>query len=369
MRKSDFIGLVLLAFVVGCRVSVPVADFYAVRCYPGISHGLSWCASFVPFSLEEVIVIGFGLAFVRVLVRAVRRKEGFGRWLGKTLRVAMWLVVWFYMGWGNNYFRTPLYPRMGIRQTAFEREAFCRFLTDYTETLNECAANAAATHATETTPTETNTPIETDTHTTATTTATTTAPIPLEADIRIFYSEQVTPYGYTALREWQRVKRPLVNRLYSAVGVLGFMGPFFCESQLNLDLPELEYPFTLAHEMAHLAGVTSEAEANYWAYVFCRQSEDAAVRYSGYIGLLDYAAANASALLPDDAFEAWTETLSPDVRQAHHDIHAYWQGKRVNVFDAVQRRLMDLLLKSNHVSEGARDYFGVIGMIMTMDAS
>ena len=34
----------------------------------------------------------------------------------------------------------------------------------------------------------------------------------------------------------------------------------------------------------------------------------------------------------------------------------------------LQRWMMDLLLKSNNVSEGARDYFGVIGMIMTMDA-
>ena len=106
MRKSDFIGLLLLAFVIGCRFSVPVADFYATRCYPVISHGLSWCASYVPFSLEEIIVIGFVLAFIRVLVRTIRRKQGFGRWLGKTLRLVLWLVVWFYMGWGNNYFRT-----------------------------------------------------------------------------------------------------------------------------------------------------------------------------------------------------------------------------------------------------------------------
>ena len=124
MRKSDFIGVLLLAFVMGCRYSVAVADFYATRCYPVISHGLSWCAAFVPFSLEEIIVIGFVLAFVRVLVRAVRRKQGFGRWLGKTLRLVLWLVVWFYMGWGNNYFRTPLYPRMGKHRTTFEKEAF-----------------------------------------------------------------------------------------------------------------------------------------------------------------------------------------------------------------------------------------------------
>ena len=323
MRKSDFIGLLLLAFVIGCRFNGAVADFYATRCYPVISHGLSWGAAFVPFSLEEIIVIGFALAFVRVLVRAIRRKQGFGRWLGKTLRLVMWLVVWFYMGWGNNYFRTPLYPRMGIQRTTFEKEAFHRFLTDYTGALNECAGADKTWNRDA-----------------------------LASEIRAFYSGQVTDYGYTGLREWQQVKKPLVNPLYSAVGVLGFMGPFFCESQLNTDLPDLEYPFTLAHEMAHLAGVTSEAEANYWAYVFCRQSENAAVRYSGYLGLYD----------------AWSESLSPEVLEDYKRIHEFWQGKRVRVIDDVQRWMMDLLLKSNNVSEGARDYFGVIAMIMTMDA-
>ena len=48
--------------------------------------------------------------------------------------------------------------------------------------------------------------------------------------------------------------------------------------------------------------------------------------------------------------------------------HEFWQGKRVKVIDEVQRWMMDLLLKSNNVSEGAHDYFGVIAMIMTMDA-
>lgn len=339
MKKSDIVGLLLLAFVIGCRFSVPVADFYATKCYPVISRALSWCTAFVPFSLEEIVVIGFAVALIGILVRAIRRKQGFGRWLGKTARVVMWLVVWFYLGWGNNYFRTPLYPRMGIQRTTFEKDAFCRFLSDYTEALNECAGADKTWNRDA-----------------------------LATDVRNFYTETFTDYGYTALKDWQQVKKPLLNPLYSAVGVLGYMGPFFGESQLNLDLPDIEYPFTLAHEMAHLAGVTSEAEANYWAYVFCRQSEDAAVRYSGYLGILGYAASNASALLQDDEYDAWAETLPPEALQDYQNIHDFWQGKRVKVIDSVQHWMMDLLLKSNNVTEGARDYFGVIAMIMTMDA-
>ena len=39
----------------------------------------------------------------------------------------------------------------------------------------------------------------------------------------------------------------------------------------------------------------------------------------------------------------------------------------MKVVDDLQRWVMDLYLKSNHVPEGARDYAGVVGMIITMD--
>ena len=73
-------------------------------------------------------------------------------------------------------------------------------------------------------------------------------------------------------------------------------------------------------------------------------------------------------MLQDDEYDAWSESLSPEVLEDYKRIHEFWQGKRVRVIDDVQRWMMDLLLKSNNVSEGARDYFGVIAMIMTMDA-
>ena len=338
MRKADFMGLALLAFVIGCRYSVPMADFYAERCYPVISAILSRVASVCPVSLEEVVVLGFTIAFLVVLIESVIRKRGFFRWLARTARVAMWLVVWFYLGWGNNYFRTPLYPRMGIERAAFDKTEFEGFLSSYTRALNAVSGSAV--------------PVDRST---------------LEADVKAFYSDKVTRFGYAPIHHWQHVKEPLLNPLYSSVRVLGFMGPFFCESQLNLDLLENEYPFTLAHELAHLAGVTSEAEANYWAYTYCRQASSSFVRCSGYLGLLPYVASNAAALLPEDEYAAWANKLEPVVKADYAASRDYWDGKRIKVVDDIQRWLLDLFLRSNHVSEGAKDYAGVVGMIMTLD--
>ena len=339
VRTGDIIGLVLLAGVAACRFWTPAADFYAESCYPPVSAALSWVASWVKVSLEEIVVCGFALAFLGVLVRAVRKKEGFLKWMVRTLRIAVWLVVWLYMGWGNNYFRTPLYARMDITPAHFEQRVFERFLSEYTAALNadsrwEQADMEAAV---------------------------------LEREVREYYAGRAVDCGYTPLRKWQHVKKPLLNPLFSAVTVLGWMGPFFCESQVNLDLPLAEYPFTLAHELAHLSGVTGEGEANDWAYAFCRQSDNPYVRYSGHLSLLPYVAANARALLPEDRYEAWIGRIAEKVLDDNAAIQLFWDGKRVRFIEDAQRFIMNLFLKSNGISEGARDYQGVIGMIMTMD--
>ena len=337
MRKSDWFNLILLAFIVGCRFYMPLADFYAERLYPVISAGLSFVASWLPFSFEEFVVGSYILALLVILIVAIAKNQGFWHWLGKTVLATLSLVVWMYIGWGTNYFRTPLYTRMDVQPASYDETAFSRFLSDYTQDLNGSALSQVAFERNK-----------------------------LEESIKEFYSANLTEYGYTALRPWQHVKNPFLNPLYSAVGVQGFMGPFFCESQLNMDLPEVEVPFVMAHELAHLAGVTSEAEANYWAYVYCSQSDVPGVRYSGNLALLPYVSTSASTLLSEAQYATWSAYVSPKAKADYAANREFWDSMRVKVVDSIQRWMMDQFLKTNGVTEGAKDYYGVIGMIMTL---
>ena len=337
MKKSILIGLILLAFVSACRFFTHVAEFYAGYCYPVISACLSLIACIFPFSLEEITVLMFLSLFIGIIWTGIKRKQGFLNWIKRTSLLVMWIVVWFYMGWGNNYFRTSLYERAGVERRPFDREEFNRFIADYTLQLNRTAGATVKTGRDE-----------------------------LEKDINAFYCEEPGRLGYTKLHRWQRTKRPLMNWLYSGVSVLGFMGPFFCESQLNLDLMENEYPSTLAHEKAHLAGVTSEAEANYWSYVYCCQSRDDGVKYSGYLHLLPYVMINARSLFTEQEYRDWLAQVSPTAIKDLKESREHWLGKRIKVIDDIQYWLMDSMLKSNNVSQGADDYIGVVGMIITM---
>ena len=339
MKKIHYIGLILFVFCLCCRWFPAVADFYARVCYPAVSTVLSLLASVVPFSLEEIVVLGFAAAFLWVLIKTLVKKKSFWWYLGKSALVVMWLVVWFYMGWGNNYFRTPLQERLGIQTQLFTEDAFNHFLYNYTDSLN-------------------------DLHT--------TAALPdkdaVEADIKAFYNETLPGYGYTRLKNWQHSKKPLIGRLYSAVGVLGFVGPFFCETHVNRDVPEGDYPFTLAHEMAHLAGVTSEAEANYWAYAYCLHSGADALRFCGYYSLFPHVATNVHSFMTEDYYAYWMRSILPEIRERYASEQAYWEALRVPVVDRVQSWLMDASLKHNKVSSGAREYSEVVRLILTMEA-
>ena len=75
IRKTTAAGILLLAFCFACRLCTPVADCYAFHIYPVVSMGLSSIASVVPFSLEEIVVLGFLGGFVCVLVKAIKNKE------------------------------------------------------------------------------------------------------------------------------------------------------------------------------------------------------------------------------------------------------------------------------------------------------
>jgi len=339
ISKKTIAGLVLFAFCVVCRFVPAAAELYASHIYPLVSTILSLVASIFPFSLEELTVLAFVAIFISILIKAIRKKEGFIQWLERTAIVVMWLIVWIYIGWGNNYFRPGLYQRNGIQHVKFEKTQLIHFLEDYSTQINTAACQAQ----------------EYD-------------PDELETDIKTFYTESVSEYGYTRLHRWQHAKKPLFNGLYSAVLVQGFMGPFFCESNLNQALLPYEYPYVLAHELGHLAGVTSEAEASYWGFAYCRQSQNAAVRYSGYQCILPYVLSSARYLLSEEEYQGWVNTLDDKVIQDYTYSRSYWAQLKVNWIEKLQRWYYNLYLKSNHITEGIKDYSGVVEIIMTMDS-
>ena len=126
---SALVAALLLGVVVLCRYKTTWADAYALYFYPLWSAGMSWLSARLPVSLDEWVVI---VAVAVALVRLVRIRR---RWAA-LLSLLLWMTVWFYAGWGLNYFRSSVFDRAGKRPEAFEEQKFRHFLEDYAQELN-----------------------------------------------------------------------------------------------------------------------------------------------------------------------------------------------------------------------------------------
>lgn len=188
----------------------------------------------------------------------------------------------------------------------------------------------------------------------------------LEREVKALYAQVPDRFGLCTPRDWQHPKQVLFNSLYSGVGVLGYMGPFFSESQLNAELLPVQYPFTYIHEYAHLLGVSSEAEANFWAYQICIRSASPAIRYSGYLGLLPYVAVNAAAVMTESDYQHFLSAIRPEVIRQWEEKSRYWSERYSPFVGAVQRKVYDWFLKGNKISSGHKNYAQVIGMIISL---
>ena len=157
----------------------------------------------------------------------------------------------------------------------------------------------------------------------------------------------------------------LFTPFISMVGVTGSMGPFFCEFTLNGDLLPVNYPATYAHELAHLLGITSEAEANFYAYQVCTRSEAMGIRFSGYFSILGHVLGNAQRLLPEEEYTRLFKRIRPEIIELAKNNQAYWAAKYNPVVGAVQDWIYDLYLKGNKIESGRQNYSEVVGLLIS----
>lgn len=327
--------LLLLGSVIVARVNHAAGEFYATRIYPRLSDFLSHLASISRFSLEELVVCVFSLLLLYRLLTL--RKHNWKKQIRTCIEILLWITVWFYWGWGINYFRHSFYRRMALDPVAYEDSVFQGFLHDYTEALNQSYV-----------------PFKNRPDTKL-----------WEKEIRSIY-HAVPPQAALCLPQEHFTPKKLVfNDLYSKVGVLGFMGPFLCEMQVNEDLLPSQYPFTYAHELGHLLSVSSEAEANYWAYKVCTASTIPSVRFSGYLGILPYVMNQAYGCLDPAQYRAWIASIRPEILTLAEQEHRYWQEKYSSWIGSIQNAMYEAFLKGNQISSGQKNYGQVLSLIIS----
>lgn len=314
-----------------------LGEWYSRSVYPEISGMLSRFSSLFPFSVGDCFIYGSIAGLLGYLSYAIIRRRRIGRTLRHIVEYLAWVYAWFYIAWGLNYFREDFFTRTQTPYVSFSSERFQSFLQAYTDSLNASWV-----------------PIE---------------KIDREVVRKAVlegYRELPARFGLTVPGAYLYPKKMLFSRLMSGVGVMGYMGPFFTEFNLNGQLLPAQYPATYAHEMAHVLSISNEAEANLYSYLICTGSSVPEIRFSGYFSLLPYVLSNAYVALDKDAFEAWKKRLRPEIKDLYNEKVAYWQSLYSPLIGEAQDVVYNLFLKGNKIPTGTANYSEVIALLISI---
>lgn len=310
---------------------------YSQFVYPHISYVLSFFSSCFPFAIGDLFIFVSILSVIVYPIYGRIRKNSWKNILLRDAEYLAWIYVWFYLAWGLNYSQPNFYQRTHIPYTAYTSENFQVFVNNYVDSLNRSFVPIKGIHEDQV----------------------------RDESVKLYDQLSDSLGVHRPPHPNPRVKTMLFTPLISKVGVSGSMGPFFCEFTLNGDLLPINYPSTYAHELAHLLGISSEAEANFYAYQVCTRSQIDGIRFSGYFSILNHVLRNALRLLSEEEYTAMKNRIRPEVIELAKMNQEYWMAKYSPLIGDAQDWIYDLYLKGNKIESGRQNYSEVIGLLIS----
>jgi hypothetical protein len=154
----------------------------------------------------------------------------------------------------------------------------------------------------------------------------------------------------TALDSALHVKTSVVvNPWFQMAGVDGLFNPFPHEPIINPRLLDIERPFVVAHEHAHVRGYPNEGDANLIALLATIMSEDTSLQYSGWLHLWFYLRTRELDALLDEGPRADIQRIFERAREG-----------RIRWVSNFQNTILDWFLKANSVEQGVRSYAQIV---------
>lgn len=369
-KKSDivltavFAATILINII--ARLSTAFSDFYVQKVYPVISAPFVFLSGLAPFSVGEMLialaaaaaVIGLPALIVFLIVkrknRALTKKAGLF-----CVRAAAWALAYVFATVTLNCF--VMYQCTPFSERYFDE-------TEHTEELLIDTLGAVAERIGEL-----------------------SAKFERGEDGYIVLNDRYIDECKTALKNiskdypqlagyYPNPKGIRASFFMSQQSIVGLYMPFAFEATYNRDTQDISKLCTVCHELSHLKGVIQEDEANFVSMVACFNSNNDAVRYSGYVDAFYYLYSNAYELFGTEYEDALREALQPVPDEVwDYDLYSfkanYWEENEekeiipTETVQAVSEALTDANLKLNDVEEGIKIYYRVTELLMDYRAA
>lgn len=319
-----FLLCLILYFV--SEISTSFADFMNGTVCAAFRGGIGVIFDFLPFSVFEILVIlipAFLIAIIMCAIRAFKSQNGV-RFILCVLSLVLIVGVEYILALSISYNTTPTYKKMGVEIVEVTEENLKKtliILRDEVNALSDEVEYEDEESSMEYTTRELGDKI-------------------CEAFDRL---NEDTPI----LNEFTtRPKYIFSGKAMSYLSLLGIYTFYTGEANVNSLYPDYDKAFCSAHEMSHQRGVLREDEANFIAYAALSSSDDAYLRYSAALSMIEYIG---SALYRTNK-EAYYEIMSELDDRARLDIKTSSDITREysdTILSDISNFMNDLFLKSN----------------------
>ena len=341
--KSKKIHLILLCLIPIQLVALNffkdnpmgIEKYYSAYLYPLIYKTHDFFFKRFSYPIGDLIY-GFGIILIPILfLKLLRKKLSIGLIFMNITSIFSLVFLIFNLNWGLNYYRLPLSKKMNL-DIEFKK-------TELIKTLHYLVNSTNLLH------------------------------IKLTKDrnkiVKVSHeSDQIIKMICNEFHFSQKfeqkpfLKKSLWSNLLNYMGFAGYLNPFTLESNINLNIPKLNFIVTAAHEMAHQVGFASENEANFIAFITCFKNSDPYIQYAGLTFAINYCYSNLSKIDPVKA-KKYMKLLNPGIVENYKEISRFWNQYQ-NPFEPIIKKSYDTYLKANGQSMGIESYEGMVGLVV-----
>jgi hypothetical protein len=347
MKSWSWVLLILFTILIKWVSWYPawVEDNYTYGVYPVITAIQRTLFGWLPFSIGDLfyaflslIVLLRSWRFFKLLFRKKLTRTYFVNAMQQAIFLFLFVYVFFNLLWGLNYNRLGISQQLGIevkRYTAADLDTLTNALQIKLNALAEFVTDAQRDSFAK----------KKD----------------LFSESKLAYHEASKRYSFLKY-EPASVKASLFSYAGNYLGFQGYYNPFSGEAQVNTTIPRFLEPFVTAHEIAHQVGYGKENEANFVAFLACKNFESAVFRYSLYFDLYNYAA---NELFKTDSMQAkaYYNKLHPRVVGDYAELNKFYRSYK-NPVEPFISWSYGHFLKANNQPGGKRTYNEVVAWLI-----
>ena len=323
------------------------ADFYGFTIYPVIENVFAHISGLFPFSVGEMMLIltvllvlfAVGYFIVNMIKRKGRRLRFLLSSLATVLLAVSIVFFDFVYAMGINYSRKPFSQITGLQTGKYTKQQVAEVLVYTIANVTEAGKY-----------------------------------IELDADGHIVKPDDLSACAVSAMRKlgqtygpldsyYPGVKPVMLSELMCYGHITGIFSFWSMEANYNtINNPE-ELGHIACHELSHMTGFMREDEANYIAFLACRDSGDPFLTYSGWYDMMIYML---NAYYPEAAPEEYTAVYSliPEYARKQLEMQNELWEKYETDFGEAAEAMNDVYLKINDQSDGTKSYGRVVDLMI-----